>query len=54
MKWGKVLLSVIALPFYAEYAVAEIHAPWGSATEIQQVYSRQKWYSIPRRARSPA
>lgn len=42
MKWGKVLLSVIALPFYAEYAVAEIHAPWGSATEIQQVYSRQK------------
>lgn len=42
MKWKYLLMSVVALPFCAGYAVADTQAPWGSATEIHQTYSGQK------------
>ena len=42
MKWKNVLISVVALPFCAGYAVADTQAPWGSAAEIHQIYSGQK------------
>ncbi|MDP2056434.1 MAG: DsrE family protein [Thiobacillus sp.] len=42
MKWGFLLISMLALSAHARHVDANDLAPWGSATEIQQTYSGQK------------
>lgn len=42
MKWNFLQLALVFLLFNIGNAIAGYQAPWGSATEIHQVYSGQK------------
>lgn len=42
MKWGILLIPMLALTAHARHAEADGNAPWGTAAVIEQVYRGQK------------